>query len=100
MLTKNRLLQKIPGLINVVKGGLDLVGLSPLKEVVVEQLPDEWRKIRVGAPVGLFRLWELERRSDIEWKEKMVVENYYAASRSLWGDMKILGKGLIATAFK
>jgi NDP-sugar pyrophosphorylase family protein len=98
--SRNRLIRKLPGLINVIKGDLNLVGISPLDATELSQLPEEWLELRNTAPVGLFHLWELETRGELEWEEKMVTENYYAASRSLWGDMKILGKGLLATAFK
>ncbi len=97
--SRNRLLRKLPGLLNVVKGELNLVGVSPLSEEELSQLPEEWQKIRSGAPLGLFHLWELERRDDLEWVEKMVMDNYYASTRSLWGDMKVLAKGLLTTAF-
>lgn len=96
----NRLMQKLPGLINVIRGELSLVGVSALDEGELRELPEEWREMRAKAPVGLFHLWELEAQQDLEWEEKMVMENYYAVSRSLWGDLKILGKGLLATAFK
>ena len=56
--------------------------------------------MRRNAPVGLFHLWELEAREDLEWEEQMVIDNYYAVSRSLWGDLKILGRGLYAAAFR
>jgi NDP-sugar pyrophosphorylase family protein len=98
--SKNRLFQKLAGLINVIRGDLYLVGVSPLDEADLNRLPEEWREIRAGAPVGLFHLWELEAHSGLEWEEKMVIENYYAASRTFWGDMKILGRGLLATAFR
>jgi hypothetical protein len=91
--SRNRLIRKLPGLVNVIRGDLNLVGVSPLDEADLARLPDDWREMRAGAPVGLFHLWELEARDDLEWEEKMVIENYYAASRSLWGDLKILGKG-------
>jgi len=96
----NRLLRKLPGLVNVLRGELSLVGVSALDEEELRELPEEWREMRVKAPVGLFHLWELEARQDLEWEERMVTENYYAVSRSLLGDLKILGKGLLATAFK
>ena len=98
--SKNRLVRKLPGLINVVRGELSLVGVSALDEGELRELPEEWRKMRAKAPVGLFHLWELEAQQDLEWEEKMVIENYYAVSRSLWGELKILGKGLLASAFK
>lgn len=97
--SRNRLLQKLPGLINVIKGDLSLVGVSALDEQELRELPEEWREMRAKAPVGLFHLWELETPQDLEWEEKMIAENYYAVSRSLWGDLQILGKGLLATAF-
>ncbi len=96
----NRLVRKLPGLINVIRGELSLVGVSALDEAQLRELPEEWREMRVVAPVGLFHLWELESQRDLEWEEKMVIENYYAVSRSLGGDLKILGKGLVSTAFK
>jgi hypothetical protein len=96
----NRLVRKLPGLINVIRGELSLVGVSALDEEELRELPKEWLEMRVKAPVGLFHLWELEAPRDLEWEEKMLAENYYAVSRSLWEDLKILGKGLLATAFK
>lgn len=96
--SSNRLVRKLPGLINVIRGELNLVGVSALDEEERRELPAEWREMRAKAPVGLFHLWELERQQDLEWEEKMVMENYYAVSRSAWGDLKILGKALLATA--
>jgi len=87
--SRNRFLSKIPGLINVIRGDLNLVGISPLDEEECRNLPDEWREMRAHAPLGLFHLWELEARNDLEWEEKMVIESYYAAARSTAWDMKI-----------
>jgi len=98
--SKNRLIRKLPGLINVIRGEASLVGTSALDEGELQDLPEDWRGMRADTPVGLFHLWELDAQQDLEWEEKMVIENYYAASRSLWGDLKILSKGLLATAFK
>jgi NDP-sugar pyrophosphorylase family protein/lipopolysaccharide/colanic/teichoic acid biosynthesis glycosyltransferase len=96
----NRLVRKLPGLVNVIRGDLNLVGVSALDEADLARMPEDWREMRAGAPVGLFHLWELEARDDLEWEERMVIENYYAASRSQWGDLKILGKGLMAFTFR
>jgi len=98
--SRNRLVRKLPGLINVIRGELSLVGVSALAASELGELPEEWREMRRYAPVGLFHLWELEAREDLEWEEQMVIDNYYAVSRSLWGDLKILGRGLYAAAFR
>jgi lipopolysaccharide/colanic/teichoic acid biosynthesis glycosyltransferase len=93
----HRLIAKIPGLINVIRGDLNLVGISALDEEEFRRLPEEWREVRVNAPLGLFHLWELEGRGDLEWEEKMVMECYYAATHSVWWDMKIFGRALFTT---
>jgi lipopolysaccharide/colanic/teichoic acid biosynthesis glycosyltransferase len=91
-----RFIQKLPGLINVIRGDLNLVGNSPLTEAQLGQLREDWEKLRFTAPAGLFHIWEAEGSSDSTWNEKMVMEGYYAASRSYWGDVKILLKSLFS----
>jgi len=93
--TKNRLLQKLPGLFNVIKGDINLVGNSPLTAEEVAGLKEEWEMIRFKTSAGLFHLWEVESVPDITWEEKLVTENYYATTRTFWGDVKILLKSLL-----
>jgi NDP-sugar pyrophosphorylase family protein len=93
--SRHQFLAKLPGLLNVIKGDLNLVGISPLTEEQYQTISREWEPMRSNAPAGLFRLWELEPSPDeLEWEEKMVIESYYAATRSLPGDLKILMKSL------
>jgi NDP-sugar pyrophosphorylase family protein len=91
-----RLIQKLPGLFNVIKGDLNLVGNSPVKTEQLKHLPKDWEKLRFQAPAGLFHIWEAEGADNATWKEKMVMEGYYAASRSYWGDIKILMKSIFS----
>jgi len=95
--SRNRLIRKLPGLINVIRGDLNLVGVSTLTEEEMEKLPEEWKSLREKAPLGLFHLWELEKEADLGWEEKRVADSYYAVTRTTWGDVKILGKVLPAT---
>lgn len=92
--SRNRIIQKLPGLTNVLNGDLNLVGVSPLTREELEGMLGEWLEIRSNAPAGLFRPWEAEVRRDLDWEEKMVIETYYAATRSFWGDLAILVKSL------
>lgn len=91
-----RLLQKLPGLINVIRGDLNLVGNSPLTEAELAQPQADWEKLRLQAPAGLFHIWEAEGSPEASWQEKMVMEGYYAVQRSLWGDVKIFFKSLFS----
>lgn len=93
--SRSRLIRKLPGLINVIRGDLHLVGVSPLTEEEYHDLPDIWRTARIGAPAGLFHLWEAEGGRDPEWEERMISENYYAATHTFRGDLKILLKSLL-----
>ena len=88
--SKRRLIHKLPGLINVIKGDLSLVGLSPITKEQLANLPEQWQSLRSQAPAGLFHPWEAEGRGERTLQEKLVMENYYAATRSLLGDLKIL----------
>lgn len=92
--SNNRIIQKLPGLTNVLKGDLNLVGVSVLTREELEGMLGEWLEIRSNAPAGLFRPWEAEMRRDLDWEEKMVIETYYAATRSFRGDFAILVKSL------
>lgn len=92
---KNRLLQKLPGLFNVIKGNMSLVGLSPLSGNEVSTLEEDWETLRFNIPVGLFHLWEVEGGKDITTEEKLVAESYYAMTRTFWSDVKILMKSLL-----
>lgn len=91
-----RLLQKLPGLINVIRGDLNLVGNSPLTEAELTHTQEDWEKLRLQAPSGLFHIWEAEGSPEASWQEKIVMEGYYAVQRSLWGDVKIFFKSLFS----
>lgn len=91
---KSLFLKKLPGLINVIKGDLNLVGNLPLTKLQANSLKNEWETLRFNVPAGLFHLWEVEPKEDITWEEKMIIENFYAIKRSFWGDLKILFKSL------
>jgi len=88
--TRSRLIGKLPGLFNVIKGDMNLVGNSPITRGQLNSLQEEWETMRFKAAAGLFHLWELEGDKDITWEEKVVTENYYANTRSFLGDVKIL----------
>jgi len=92
----NRFISKLPGLMNVVLGDLNLVGNSPLNEQEALKEKEEWEMPRHEAPVGLFHIWEAEGTLDMSWEEKSIAETYYAMNRSFWGDLKIFFKSIIS----
>jgi mannose-1-phosphate guanylyltransferase / phosphomannomutase len=93
--SKNSFIRKLPGLINVIKGDINLVGNSALTLDETLSLKEEWEFMRFNVPSGLFHQWETEGNNPPEWEEKIVSENIYSVTRSFKGDMKILLKAFI-----
>jgi len=83
-------LDELPQLINVLKGEMGLVGNRPLPLYEAEQLDDDWQRIRFNAPAGITGLWQISGRSDLSAEERIILDNYYALTRSLWSDLRIL----------
>jgi len=83
-------LDELPQLINVVKGDMGLVGNRPLPLYEADQLDDDWQRIRFDAPAGITGLWQISGRSDLSAEERIVLDSYYALTRSLWSDVRIL----------
>jgi NDP-sugar pyrophosphorylase family protein len=90
--SSHSLVRKLPGLINVIKGDISLIGNSILSKEEVEQLREDWQKVRLNAPTGLIHLWETEKKPVSTWEEMIVAENYYASTRSFRDDFRILVK--------
>lgn len=88
-------IRKLPGLFNVIKGEMSMVGNAPLNSEQLGNLDEEWQALRAKAPIGLFHLWEAEGRPDPSWDEQLVSEAYYAGGRTMWGDIVILLKCLM-----
>jgi NDP-sugar pyrophosphorylase family protein len=91
--SRNRFIRKLPGLFNVIKGDMNMVGVSPLTEDEVSSLREEWETLRFEAPVGLFHLWEVDADGEPSREERLVMDNYYAGTRSFKGDLRILLRG-------
>ncbi len=83
-------LDELPQLINVLLGDMQLVGNRPLPIYEAEALSEEWQKLRFNAPAGMTGLWQISGRSDLSAEERLLLDNYYAATNSFWNDLKIL----------
>jgi mannose-1-phosphate guanylyltransferase / phosphomannomutase len=81
---------RLPELINVVSGDLGFVGVKPLATKGAGQLTETWQTKRYETHAGLTGLWytDLPRNADLD--EIVVSDAYYAATRSVAGDVRIL----------
>lgn len=82
-------LDELPGLWNVLKGDMSLVGPRPL---LVEYLPlytaDQSRRHDVKP--GITGWAQVNGRNAISWEDKFKLDVWYVDNQSLWLDIKIL----------
>lgn len=86
---RNSSLDELPGLWNVLKGDMSLVGPRPL---LVEYLPlynNEQAK-RHNVRSGITGWAQVNGRNAISWEEKFKLDVWYVENQSFWLDIKIL----------
>jgi lipopolysaccharide/colanic/teichoic acid biosynthesis glycosyltransferase len=82
-------LDELPGLWNVLKGDMSLVGPRPL---LMEYLPlyskEQYRRHEVRP--GITGWAQVNGRNAISWEDKFELDVWYVDHRSFWLDLKIL----------
>lgn len=82
-------LDELPGLWNVVRGDMSLVGPRPL---LMEYLPlySAEQARRHDVRPGLTGWAQVNGRNALKWEEKFALDCWYVDNRSLWLDIRIL----------
>ncbi|SES62768.1 sugar transferase [Thalassotalea agarivorans] len=82
-------LDELPGLWNVLKGDMSLVGPRPL---LVEYLPlyNEEQAKRHNVRPGITGWAQINGRNAISWEDKFKLDVWYVENQSFWLDIKIL----------
>ncbi|MEQ3659058.1 MAG: sugar transferase [Glaciecola sp.] len=82
-------LDELPGLINVLKGDMSLVGPRPL---LVEYLPlyDSKQAKRHNVRPGVTGWAQINGRNAISWEDKFKLDVWYVENQTLMLDIKIL----------
>jgi len=82
-------LDELPGLFNVLKGDMSLVGPRPL---LMEYLPlynaEQYRRHQVRP--GVTGWAQVNGRNSVSWEEKFDLDVWYVDNRSFWLDLKII----------
>lgn len=87
-------IDELPGIINVLKGDLSLVGPRPI-------LPQEMKMVKGRTSVlhsvqsGVTGLWQVSGRSELSFDERIELELFYAQNWTFWLDIKILFKTVL-----
>jgi lipopolysaccharide/colanic/teichoic acid biosynthesis glycosyltransferase len=82
-------LDELPGLINVLKGDMSLVGPRPL---LVQYLPlySELQARRHHVRPGITGWAQVNGRNAVSWDERFRLDVWYVDNQSFWLDIKIL----------
>ncbi|WP_277986424.1 sugar transferase [Aliivibrio finisterrensis] len=82
-------LDELPGLWNVLKGDMSLIGPRPL---LVEYLPlyNQEQAKRHNVRPGITGWAQVNGRNAISWEEKFKLDVWYVENQSFWLDIKIL----------
>ncbi len=92
-------LDELPQLRNVLKGDMTLIGPRPLP--CHESMHCEaWQRERLIHPPGLTCSWQVSGRSKVTFNDWMRMDVRYVRDRTIWTDVKLLGKTLYVMLFK
>jgi lipopolysaccharide/colanic/teichoic acid biosynthesis glycosyltransferase len=82
-------LDELPGLLNVIKGDMSLVGPRPL---LVQYLPlyNQIQARRHNVRPGITGWAQVNGRNAISWEDKFSFDVWYVDNQSFWLDIKIL----------
>lgn len=82
-------LDELPGLLNVLKGDMSLVGPRPL---LIEYLPlySKRQARRHDVRPGITGWAQVNGRNAISWEDKFELDIWYVENQSIWLDIKIL----------
>lgn len=82
-------LDELPGLWNVLRGDISLVGPRPLlMQYLVRYTPEQARRHEVRP--GVTGWAQVNGRNAISWEDKFLLDVWYVENQSIWLDIKIL----------
>jgi exopolysaccharide biosynthesis polyprenyl glycosylphosphotransferase len=97
-------IDELPQLFNVLKGDMSLVGPRPLPIGDFEKLGEDqefWEALRIRDKVkpGITGLWQISGRSNIGFREMVLLDLYYIENQSLIFDLEIMFETIPVVVF-
>lgn len=87
-------IDELPGLLNVVRGDMSLVGPRPL---LLEYVPlyTQEQATRLRVRPGITGWAQVNGRNELSWEQKLSMDAWYVRNRSMPLDLRILGLTLV-----
>lgn len=88
-------LDELPQFWNILRGDMSLIGPRPIVEA---EIPKYGRLFALYSKVrpGLSGLWQVSGRNDTSYAERVALDSYYVRNWSLWLDIVIVAKTVLA----
>lgn len=87
-------LDELPQLLNVLKGEMSLVGPRPTS--FSSDTYVLWQTERLDVVPGITGLWQIMGRASMEFRDRVYLDIFYIEHRSLWLDVEILVRTVLA----
>ncbi|MEO0092793.1 MAG: undecaprenyl-phosphate galactose phosphotransferase WbaP [candidate division WOR-3 bacterium] len=84
-------LDELPQLFNILRGEMNLVGPRPYLPRELDNIGNFINIITKVLP-GMTGLWQVSGRSELSFKERLLLDEYYVKNWSLWMDFVIILK--------
>jgi lipopolysaccharide/colanic/teichoic acid biosynthesis glycosyltransferase len=82
--------ERLPELLNVLKGDLAMVGLKPFKAGIESQNPAGMRFDQDGVLAGFTGLWYVQTEEESSCQESEIADAFYLATHRWYDDWQIL----------
>ena len=82
-------IDELPQIWNVLKGEMSLVGPRPIVSAEIERYADRY-KYYTQVPPGISGLWQVSGRNDVDYEERVSLDEYYVRNRSIWLNLYII----------
>jgi len=92
-------LDELPQLFNILRGDMGLVGPRPIVAAEIERYGIHFRHYCAVRP-GLTGLWQVSGRSDVDYRERVVMDVAYVRAKCVTLDLKILFATLPAVVMR
>jgi len=90
---RNKSIDELPQLFNILKGDMSIVGNRPLPVGEATAITKSRWSRRFKAAAGLTGLWQVELRGkdgEMSEEERFEFDNFYAEKNSFWGDIILI----------
>ncbi len=91
-------LDELPQFFNVLKGDMSLVGPRPCLPYEWENY-EEWHKKRLSVAPGCTGVWQVSGRSEVGFRDMVILDLYYIQNASLHMDLKLILKTIPVMLF-